>query len=53
MDHLGWQVQVQTNAPNVGLGTNWVTVPNSNLTNQFSLPIDINSGSVFFRLVSP
>ena len=51
MDHTGWQVQVQTNSLNAGLGTNWVNVPNSNGTNQFSLPIDINSGSVFFRLV--
>jgi fibronectin type 3 domain-containing protein len=52
-DHLGWQVQVQTNSPSAGIGTNWVTVPNSNLTNQFSLPIEINSGSVFFRLTYP
>ncbi len=53
VDHLGWHVQVQTNAPNAGLGTNWVTVPNSNLTNQYSLPININNGSVFFRLTYP
>jgi hypothetical protein len=28
-------------------------VPNSNLTNQFSLPVDITDGSVFFRLTYP
>jgi hypothetical protein len=52
-DHTGWQVQVQTNAPGVGLGTNWITVPGSGLTNQFILPVDVANGSVFIRLVSP
>jgi len=30
-----------------------VPVPNSSLTNQFSLPIDGTDGSVFFRLTYP
>ena len=29
-DHTGWELQAQTNPPNVGLGTNWFMVPNSN-----------------------
>jgi fibronectin type 3 domain-containing protein len=50
-DHTGWTLQVQTNAVGVGLGTNWVTVPNSTVTNQVQFPIDSANGSVFFRLV--
>ena len=52
-DHTGWQVQVQTNAPGEGLGTNWMTLSGSGLTNQFTLPVDAANGSVFLRLVSP
>jgi hypothetical protein len=52
-DHTGWQVQVQTNAPGAGLGSNWMTIPGSGLTNQFTLPVDAANGSVFLRLVSP
>jgi hypothetical protein len=53
LDHLGWQMEIQTNTLNAGLGTNWVVAPNSNLTNQFSLPINAINGSVFFRLTYP
>jgi alpha-L-fucosidase len=53
LDHMGWELQVQTNPPNTGLGTDWVTVPNSNLTNQFSTPIGTTNGSVFYRLTYP
>jgi hypothetical protein len=52
-DHTGWQVQVQTNAPGTGLGTNWITISGSGQTNQFNLPVDAANGSVFLRLVSP
>ena len=52
-DHTGWQLQIQTNSGSVGLGSNWFPVPNSDLTNQFSLPCDPSNGSVFFRLMSP
>ena len=31
MDHLGWELQMQTNSPGSGLGTNWVTVPGSGI----------------------
>jgi hypothetical protein len=53
MDHTGWRVQMQSNSLNAGLGTNWVDVPNSSQTNQFSVPINTTNGSVFFRLVYP
>jgi hypothetical protein len=48
--HTGWQLQVQTNLLNVGLGTNWVAVPGSTLTNQFVLPTSPANGCVFLRL---
>lgn len=47
-DHTGWSLQVQTNSL---IGTNWITVPGSTLTNQIQFPIDLGNGSVFFRLV--
>jgi autotransporter-associated beta strand protein len=51
--YLGWRLQVQTNALNAGLGTNWVTVPGSSLTNLMVLPAGEPPGCVFYRLVYP
>ena len=52
-DHTGWQLQAQTNPPGRGLGTNWMMISGSGLTNQVTLPADAANGSVFFRLISP
>jgi hypothetical protein len=52
-DHVGWTLQVQTNSPGAGFGTNWVPVPASRSTNQFVLPFDPADGSVFVRLAYP
>jgi hypothetical protein len=52
-DHLGWTLQAQTNSPNSGLGTNWVAMPASTMTNAITLPINSTNGSVFFRLAQP
>ena len=52
-DHLGWYLQVQTNALSNGLSTNWVDVPDSQLTNMILLPLDPDNPSVFFRLAYP
>jgi Fibronectin type III domain len=52
-DHTGWQLQIQTNSLESGLGTNWVTLPDSEATNQMTFPIDPTEGSAFFRLVYP
>ncbi|MEY4388217.1 MAG: hypothetical protein RLY20_3500, partial [Verrucomicrobiota bacterium] len=52
-DHLGWRLQVQTNAQSVGLFTNWFDVVGSTATNAVDLPIGKNSGSVFYRLIYP
>ncbi len=53
MDHLGWSLQVQTNAAGAGLSTNWFTVPGSDMVTQEVVPFDPASGSVFYRLVYP
>ena len=49
-DHLGWRLQAQTNSLAQGLGTNWVEVTGSAVTNQLSFPIAPGNGSVFYRL---
>ena len=46
-DHLGWRLQIQTNQLPAGLGTNWVDVPGSTLTNQADVPIDQIEGCTF------
>jgi len=51
--HIGWILQVQTNALSVGISTNWVDVPGSASTNQVVFPIDTTKGTVFFRLRYP
>jgi hypothetical protein len=52
-DHLGWRLQIQTNGLDTGLGTNWVTVPNSANVTGTNITIDPGNGSVFLRLVYP
>ena len=52
-DHAGWELQVQTNSLTQGLGTNWTTLSGSTLGNQFSFPVSLAGGSVFFRLAYP
>ena len=53
LDHVGWRLQAQTNSLSVGLGTNWVTVPNSSSTDQVTIPVNPTNGCVFYRLVYP
>jgi hypothetical protein len=50
-DHTGWQLQVQTNGPAQGLGTNWVDIAGSTTTNLMVIPVNGNNGSVFYRLL--
>ncbi len=52
-DHTGWRLQVQTNPPNFGLGTNWLALPGSLATNGLSVIMNPTSGNVFYRLVYP
>ena len=51
--YIGWRLQVQTNALNAGLSTNWFDVSSASQTNNVTLPIDGTKGSVFYRLVFP
>jgi autotransporter-associated beta strand protein len=48
--HIGWSLQRQINALNVGLSTNWVTVPGYEATNSASIAINPASPTVFYRL---
>ena len=50
-DHLGWILQVQTNGLGAGLGTHWISLPDSTTTTQFTVPLDTRNTSVFYRLV--
>jgi len=52
-DHLGWSLQVQTNAVGVGLSTNWFRVSGSDTVTQEVVPLYPANGSVFYRLVYP
>lgn len=51
--HIGWILQVQTNALTKGISTNWVDVPGSAGTNLMVFPIVPTNGTVFFRLRYP
>jgi len=48
--NLGWTLQVQTNNPGAGLGTNWVNVPASAAVTNVVIPINPTNSSVFYRL---
>jgi len=50
-DHIGWHLQSQANNLETGLGTNWVDVIDSDLTNQFFFRVAPFKGTAFFRLV--
>lgn len=52
-DHTGWRLQIQTNALSSGLGTNWVNVANSDVTNAVTVPVNPTNNSVFLRLIYP
>ncbi len=49
-DHIGWQLQVQTNKLSVGISSNWANVSGSTGTNQIAFPIVPTNGAVFYRL---
>ncbi len=52
-DHLGWRLQVQTNALQTGLSTNWVTLPGSDLVTSTNIMINRANGPAFYRMVYP
>jgi rhamnogalacturonan endolyase len=52
-DHVGWQLQMQTNSIAAGLGTNWSVIPGSSQSNNFILSLGTLNDCVFFRLAKP
>jgi autotransporter-associated beta strand protein len=48
-NYTGWTLQGQTNAPGIGLTTNWHDVPGSSATNLVIVPA--TDGSGFFRMI--
>ncbi len=52
-DHIGWQLQAQTNKLSVGISTNWVNVSGTTGTNKILIPINLTNGTVFYRLAYP
>lgn len=52
-DHTGWRLQMQTNAPGLGISTNWFDVSGAPSTNAVFIPINFAGGSAFFRMVYP
>ncbi len=47
----GFTLQMQTNAPNVGISTNWVNVPGSTSITSTNITISPTNPSTFYRLV--
>jgi hypothetical protein len=52
-DHLGWRVQIQTNALVSGLSANWVTLPGTDLMTSTNITVDPTIGALFYRMVYP
>ncbi len=52
-DQIGWRLEGQTNSIDVGMSSNWFTVPDSATTNRVILTVDPANGAVFYRLVYP
>jgi hypothetical protein len=52
-DHIGWRLQVQTNALSSGLGSNWTDVAGSTSVDSVSVTINPANGTVFYRMVYP
>ncbi|HTV39130.1 MAG TPA: immunoglobulin domain-containing protein [Candidatus Sulfotelmatobacter sp.] len=52
-DHIGWELEAQTNSPGMGLSANWTIVTTATSTNSLVIPFSPANGSVFYRLVYP
>jgi autotransporter-associated beta strand protein len=51
--NAGWLLQAQTNSLQLGLSTNWVTLPGSGAITNLSVTIDPANGSTFYRIAHP
>ncbi len=52
-NYLGYTLQAQTNTVKTGIGTNWVTIPNSTTVTNIAIPVYSGNGCVFYRLLNP
>jgi hypothetical protein len=52
-DHLGWTLQMQTSDLSTGLGTNWISIPDSATNTQFISPLTPENPSEFYRQIHP
>jgi hypothetical protein len=52
-DHIGWELEVQTNSPGEGISTNWTILSTSASTDAVAIPFSPANGSVFYRLIYP
>jgi hypothetical protein len=52
-NYLGWSLQVQTNSCNAGLGTNWCTIPGTELVTATNQPLVTGDKIVLYRLNLP
>ena len=52
-NHIGWRLEVQTNALSTGLNTNWFTWPGSTASNTVVIPVNPANPAFFFRLAYP
>lgn len=49
-DHIGWELEAQTNTPGAGLSNDWYVVSGSSATNVVFFPVNPANGSAFLRL---
>jgi arabinan endo-1,5-alpha-L-arabinosidase len=52
-DHIGWQLQMETNSSATGLNMTWFAVPGSTTTNSVTELINSMTGCTFYRLSYP
>jgi hypothetical protein len=50
-NHIGWQLQAQTNSVSKGISTNWANYNPSTTIHQVAIPINLTNGTVFYRLI--
>lgn len=51
--HLGWRLQVQTNALSAGSSANWVTLPESELLTRTNITLHPGDNAAFYRMIYP
>ncbi len=52
-DHIGWQLQAQTNTLGKGLFTNWVNVPGTTTVGTNVITMVPTNGAVYYRMMLP